>query len=112
MNDEEEIMSLDERIDYCCVAGCTCLTKTPEPQHHDQKCRYRTLLDCQAEIAELRAEADFSYRLTSKQGRLLSKVVNIVKGEPPEDTLWSVHDAPELVAALKAAHDMLVKAVR
>lgn len=30
------------------------------------------------------------------QGHLLTGVVNAIRGAPPDDTLWSHHDAPEL----------------
>lgn len=37
--------------------------------------------------------------LIQRQGRLLDGVVNALRGDPPELTLWSHHDAPELARA-------------
>ncbi len=36
---------------------CTCLTKTPEPEYHEELCIYRVILDAQAEIERLRANS-------------------------------------------------------
>jgi hypothetical protein len=58
---------------------------------------YQTLA---AELAEAKEEADHNYRLISRQGRLLSATVNVLRGDPPDDTLWSVHDVVELTQAL------------
>lgn len=54
-------------------------------------------------VDEMREEENASYELISRQGDLLRGVVNALKGEPPPDTLWSVHDAPQLAAAMVAA---------
>lgn len=32
---------LADRLIEACVAGCTCLTKTPDHDHHDEMCTYR-----------------------------------------------------------------------
>src|SRR6266403_2441065 len=55
--------------------------------------------------ADAKEEEDNNYRLIQRQGDLLCGVVNALKGEPPEDTLWSHHDAPELAQALRAEND-------
>lgn len=44
-------------------------------------------------------------RLISNQGQLLTGVVNGLRGDPPELTWWSHHDAPELARAMKAKLD-------
>jgi hypothetical protein len=46
-------------------------------------------------------EHDGMRRLVARQSELLCAVVNVIRGEPPPDTLWSHHDAPRLVADLK-----------
>lgn len=38
--------------------------------------------------------------LIQGQGDLLTGVVNAIRGAPPDDTLWSHHDAPQLAAEL------------
>lgn len=48
---------------------------------------------------EMREEEELSHTLIGRQGDLLRGVVNALKGEPPELTSWSHHDAPELAAA-------------
>jgi hypothetical protein len=64
-----------------------------------------------AELSEAKGEADHNYRLISRQGRLLSATVNTLRGDPPEDTLWSHHDVAELasatVARLREATDII-----
>lgn len=37
-----------------------------------------------------------SHDLITAQGRLLNGVVDAIRGAPPDDVLWSHHDAPEL----------------
>ena len=37
---------------------CTCLTKTPETQYHDELCLYRVVHDAEAEILRLRTRVD------------------------------------------------------
>lgn len=68
-----------------------------------------------AELAALRAERDdaearaelwedetaYAQDLAIRQGKLLRGVVNALRGPPPEDVLWSVHDAAELAAAMR-----------
>jgi hypothetical protein len=36
--------------------------------------------------------------LINRQGKKLRAIVNMIRGEPPEDTLWSTHDADLLVS--------------
>ena len=55
------------------------------------------LAQAQSRISELESEEDGSYELIQRQSDLLTKSVNLIKGNPPEDTLWSHHDLPELV---------------
>lgn len=62
--------------------------------------------------AEARAEQSddecrYAQDLAIRQGGLLRKAVNALRGPPPDDTLWSVHDAPELAAAVAAERDAL-----
>jgi len=47
-------------------------------------------------VKELEAEASGSDRLIGRQGSLLTAAVNVLRGAPPEDTLWSHHDVADL----------------
>lgn len=64
-----------------------------------------------ARIAELEEDAADSYRLTGRLGDLLTKTVNVLRGNPPELTSWSWHDIPELARRMddrrKALRDAL-----
>ena len=53
-------------------------------------------------IVELEAEEECSYELIKRQADLLTRSVNLIKGDPPELTLWSHHDLPELIKDLLA----------
>jgi hypothetical protein len=53
---------LIERIERACVGSCTCLTKTPEWEHHEINCRYRLL----HEAAVAMREHDYSFMLRWK----------------------------------------------
>lgn len=53
-----------------------------------------------ARLQEAENEMEASYVLVQRQGKLLTGVVNALKGEPPDDTSWSHHDAPELAAKM------------
>lgn len=68
---------------------------------HDLAVKERNLANHQLDkarkkIAELEEELHGTARLVVKQGTLLTRVVNTIRGRPPENGLWSVHDAPEL----------------
>ena len=45
------------RLSYV-TPRCTCLTKTPETQYHDELCIYRVVHDAEAEILRLRTRVD------------------------------------------------------
>ena len=60
-----------------------------------------------AERDDLAAESDLDADLIRRQGDLLIGVVDAIKGPPPEDTIWSVHDAVELAAKVVAERDAL-----
>lgn len=64
-----------------------------------------------AHIAALKQEADFHFHLISRQGRLLTGVVNAIRGQPGELQSWSHHDAPELaqraMRVVRAANQVL-----
>jgi uncharacterized coiled-coil protein SlyX len=42
------------KLEYACIASCTCLTKTPDFQRHFSDCRYRVLNEAIECIAEQR----------------------------------------------------------
>lgn len=58
--------------------------------------------------AQLEAEIDDYDELSVKLGGLLRETANILKGPPPEGTLWSYHDIPEQVQKMKDGLDGLV----
>jgi len=60
-----------------------------------------------AELEALRDEAEHYDDLIARQGALLRGVVNAIKGPPPDDTLWSHHDAPELAEGVMAELEAL-----
>jgi len=55
-----------------------------------------------AELAEAQSECAHLQELVIRQGEKLRAVVNALRGPPPPDTAWSVHDAPELAVATVA----------
>jgi len=57
----------------------------------------RALADKDAEIAELREEAEISAATIEMQAVILTDSVNAIRGEPPELTLWSHHDLADLI---------------
>lgn len=48
-------------------------------------------------VGDLKAEWDGMHDLIQRLDDKLSGVVNTVRGDPPPNTLWSTHDAVELV---------------
>jgi len=60
------------------------------------------------EIARLEAEVEESDALRERLALLLTRTVNVLRGEPPDNTRWSWHDIPELAEALKAERDNLI----
>ena len=53
-------------------------------------------------VAELTEEIELLQHALSRQGKMLSAIVNITKGPPEENTLHSTHDAVESVERLQA----------
>lgn len=51
-------------------------------------------------LAEATTDIDCQDALISGQAKLLRHTVNILRGPPPDDTLWSHHDVPELAALI------------
>jgi len=51
----ERVLRLDllHRLNMAAVGGCTCMTKTPERQHHATMCHYRLFDEAREEIMKL-----------------------------------------------------------
>ncbi len=72
----------------------------------------RTLLpELVEEVERLRDEDELSGDLIQRQGKLLTGVVNAIRGEPKPLHTWSHHDAPELAAQLVLERDLLRAAI-
>ncbi len=54
------------------------------------------------QVEQLNEESELDEKLIGAQSKLLSGVVNAVRGEPPAMTLWSHSDAVELVQKMAA----------
>lgn len=52
--------------------------------------------ECEKILLDFIQEERDLHRLCMRQSDLLTGVVNAIRGKPPERTLWSHHDAPEL----------------
>jgi len=50
--------SLADRLFFAQVAGCTCLTKTPETKYHKPLCHFRLFVESLKRIAELESRAE------------------------------------------------------
>ncbi len=55
-----------------------------------------------AELAALREEVEDQAGLIKRLSDLLNSAVNVLRGPPPDDTLWSFHDVAERAEALRA----------
>ncbi len=42
-----------EKLNRATVASCTCLTKTPEVEYHDENCRYRLLREIYTDVERI-----------------------------------------------------------
>lgn len=51
-------------------------------------------------IEQLKNELNDVYSLNEKLSSILSKTVELIRGPPPNGTIWSVHDVPDLVQEL------------
>ena len=81
--------------------------KRVETSHNELNKMYDSL---KLENKEL--EAEVNYNLIERQAELLTGVVNAIRGEPPEDTLWSHHDAPKLAQDLNQENEGLRERAR
>lgn len=59
------------------------------------------------ELAEAKAREEEGDAVCQKLSALLARVAIALKGEPPDMTLWSFHDLPELVATLAIENAIL-----
>ncbi len=66
----------------------------------------------EAATADLRAERDAAREdaseydgILSRQGDLLTRTANVLRGDPPALTSWSHHDIPELAQAMVSERD-------
>lgn len=64
-------------------------------------------LELQERVERLEAETYEYDTLTTKQAALLTKIINILRGTPPESTLWSHHDIPDCARSLKEQAEAL-----
>lgn len=65
-----------------------------------------------AELAALREEVEDQAGLIKRLSDLLNSAVNVLRGPPPDDTLWSFHDVAERAEALRARVAELEAALR
>lgn len=65
----------------------------------------------EAERDALRKEEEALSKLVGRQANLLRGVARALKGPPPEDTLWSHHDLPEVATAAIAERDARIAAL-
>jgi hypothetical protein len=59
------------------------------------------------ELAEAKEREEEGDAVCKKLSDLLARVAIALKGEPPDMTLWSFHDLPELVATLAIENAIL-----
>lgn len=100
------------KVDGCCADGPEVRHDTTaddqESAEADSRRRaraawndQRAVAALQAERDALRAEEESSAALIQRQSDLLTGAVNVLRGDPPSDTLWSHHDVAELARATK-----------
>jgi hypothetical protein len=66
------------KLELACVASCSCLTKTPDHQHHSEECRYRVLNEAMEHIAEQQVTICNQAQISASDSiRLLSQGVHI-----------------------------------
>jgi len=41
------------KLELACIASCKCMTKTPDPQYHEEFCNYRLIKEAQALLQEV-----------------------------------------------------------
>jgi hypothetical protein len=78
---------------------------SPEATSSDARCKFCHQLpnmegDCRCDLDPPQAASEDDYALIMKQSELLTRSVNLIKGEPPELTHWSHHDLPEIIEEL------------
>ncbi len=60
-----------------------------------------------AELASVTAELSGAHQTIIRQGDLLRAAINVLRGPPPEDVHWSVHDVAEHAERVVAERDAL-----
>lgn len=62
---------------------------------------FRAMTEVTIAIDKLAEEIEDMRALCDKLSDILTRTVNVLRGEPPPLTLWSWHDLPELASAAK-----------
>lgn len=57
--DEPAIREFGNRLFAALLGGCTCMTKSPDMEHHDPTCHYRLFIESETIIRRLLAEVKY-----------------------------------------------------
>lgn len=76
--------TLIQRIEQACVASCSCVTKTPDWEAHEEDCRYRVLHEAAFRLREY----DHSFDLRWKADMLATKRWHAATGR---ELTWPAH---------------------
>lgn len=66
---------------------------------------YSSLVTLLREFKDLTEENERATQLIGTMGTRLRDIVDLIRGKPPENCLWSTHDAVDLVRAVVLEHE-------
>lgn len=75
-----------DRLHLATIGSCTCLTKTPDPQYHDNMCPYRLYRESAEEIEKLSSgrKAAVESSVTEDSKRFLYTLKNSIRIAQPQ----------------------------
>lgn len=99
-------------LDKICEDGYASWSPTKAFVSHYLRDRIRAAHAAEVErvTAELKQENEENFALITKQSNLLTATVNALRGDPPDDVLWSHHDIPDLAKELRERIERLEEA--
>lgn len=54
----KQLMTANIKLMTAMISSCTCLTKTPQVQYHDESCKFRTLSEANEIICTILKETE------------------------------------------------------
>lgn len=100
--------NLFRRLSQAQVAACTCMTKTPDIEYHDELCHFRLFRECQYEFMSIERENN-SLPLYSETSDILERIAENNAEVLSDQERGHLMDAAHLLRVLQKNQPLSVK---